>query len=162
MAVFGLYQMILLICIILFVLLANLYLYHHFPKPKHPLQDISYDVAIVLGYPCNADGSLSTVQKKRMETAINLYHKHCVHHLLISGSCVQNTYVEAEKMAAYALTQKIPKQVLVLETKARNTYENLKYAKCICDENQWENIIVITSPSHMRRAAFFVHKFCRN
>ena len=76
MAVFGLYQMILLICIILFVLLANLYLYHHFPKPKHPLQDISYDVAIVLGYPCNADGSLSTVQKKRMETAINLYHKH--------------------------------------------------------------------------------------
>ena len=59
-----LYQMIILICIILFVLLANLYLYHHFPKPKHPLQDISYDVAIVLGYPCNADGSLSTVQKK--------------------------------------------------------------------------------------------------
>lgn len=52
MAVFGLYQMILLIFIILFVLLANLYLYHHFPKPKHPLQDISYDVAIVLGYPC--------------------------------------------------------------------------------------------------------------
>lgn len=97
-----------------------------------------------------------------METAINLYHKHCVHHLLISGSCVQNTYVEAEKMAAYALTQKIPKQALVLETKARNTYENLKYAKCICDENQWENIIVITSPSHMRRAAFFVHKFFRN
>ena len=162
MAVFGLYQMILLICIILFVLLANLYLYHHFPKPKHPLQDISYDVAIVLGYPCNADGSLSTVQKKRMETAINLYHKHCVHHLLISGSCVQNTYIEAEKMAAYALTQKIPKQAIVLETKARNTYENLKYAKCNCDENQWENIIVITSPSHMRRAAFFVHKFFRN
>ena len=51
-------------------------------------------------------------------------------------------------MAAYALTQKIPKQVLVLQEKAKAhaTYENLKYAKCICDENQWENIIVITSP----------------
>lgn len=145
--------------IMLLIGAANLYLYHQFPYPKHIDAFTCYDAAIVLGCPCQEDGTISPLQKKRMDIAIQLYRNKRVKTLLISGSNVQNTYIEAEVMAAYAYTKGVSKQAVLLETQARNTFENLKYAKLLCEQHQLQNILVITSPAHIRRAAFFVRKF---
>ena len=154
--------MIFLTCILILLICLNIYLFYHFPNPKKPLQHKQYDVAIVLGCPTNQDGSISSFQKERMDKAIYLYQQKSVKTVLISGSNVQNEYYEAQTMAAYAIENHVSKEDILLETKARNTFENMKYAKAICDEKNMQAIIVITSPFHVRRAYFFVRKFFNN
>lgn len=145
--------------LIVFLITANLILYHYFPKPKKPKAGRVYDTAIVLGSPAKEDGSLSRMQKTRMDAAIRLYRQHMVQRIIISGGSVRNDYAEAEIMAAYAITCGIAKEVLLLERKARNTYENLKYAKEICIANDWHSVVVVTSSFHVRRARYMVRKF---
>lgn len=151
--------MILVACLLILVLLLNIYLFYHFPEPRKPKQHHLYDTVLVLGCPTNADGSLSKFQKERMDTAIRLYQQQMVKTMIISGSNVQNNYYEAETMAAYALEHQVPKNAIILETKARNTFDNLKYAKEIYQAKHMTSIIVVTSPFHVRRAYFFVRKF---
>lgn len=145
--------------LIVFLITANLILYHYFPKPKKPKAGRVYDAAIVLGSPAKEDGSLSRMQKTRMDAAIRLYKLHTVQRIIISGGSVRNDYAEAEIMAAYAITCGIAKEVLLLEQKARNTYENLKYAKEICNAHDWHSVVVVTSSFHVRRASYMVRKF---
>ena len=98
--------------LIVFLITANLILYHYFPKPKKPKAGRVYDAAIVLGSPAKEDGSLSRMQKTRMDAAIRLYKQHTVQRIIISGGSVRNDYAEAEIMAAYAITCGIAKEVL--------------------------------------------------
>lgn len=148
-----------LIVLALFVMIANLVLYHYFPTPPKPVIGRAYDAAIVLGSPTKEDGSLSRVQKTRMDAAIMLYKEKLVNVILISGGSVRNAYTEADIMAAYARDCGIADTALVLERHARNTYENLLYAKAECDEHAWNRVIVVTSRFHVRRASYMVRKF---
>lgn len=146
--------------IIVFLIIINLYLFAQFPL--HPMkQDTHYDVCIVLGSPCEADGTLSRVQRTRVDRAVELYKEHHVSHLLISGGSVANAYCEAECMGKLVLEKGVRSEDLYLEKKARNTYENLLFAKNICDEHDFHSVLVVTSRFHIRRASFFVAKFFR-
>ena len=104
-----------LLTLVLLVVAVNLILYHYFPTPPKPQSDRVYDVAIVLGSPAEEDGSLSRVQKTRMDAAITLYKEKRVRCILISGGSVRNTYTEADIMAAYAIRCSIPSAALLLE-----------------------------------------------
>ena len=159
MAILGISKMIYVVLIILFIVFVlNVYLFYHFPYPNKPSRK-RYDTALVLGCPCQSDGSLTDAQIDRMNVAISLYRRNWISSMIISGSNVQNDYYESEEMAAYAIDQGIPEHAIIIEKKARNTYENLKYAKDICTQQNFSSIIVITSPFHVRRANFFVRKF---
>ena len=92
-----------LLTLVLLVVAANLILYHYFPAPPKPQSDRVYDVAIVLGSPAEEDGSLSRVQKTRMDAAITLYKEKRVRCILISGGSVRKTYTEEDIMAAYGI-----------------------------------------------------------
>ncbi len=156
MAIFCVFAMIIYILIPIF--LAFIFIYAIFPIPPKPHEQ-QYDTAIVLGYPSNADGSLSSIQKKRMDVAIRLFKKNKIKSILISGSNAHNKFIESRVMGSYAIKNKIPNNHIIFEETAKNTYENFKNAKKICDEKNYEKIIVITSPSHIRRASFFAKKF---
>ena len=150
--------MIFLLCILLVFLLASLCLYLVFPrctKWKHT----NYDVCIVLGSPAKEDGSLSRMQKSRMDRAIQLYQQHNVFCIIITGGAVVNTYCEADIMADYAIKQGIPASVILCEQQAQNTYDNLRFSKILCNQHHFERIVVVTSCFHIRRAAFFTKKF---
>ena len=159
MAIFHIYTMIMFLFI--FILFASILLYVIFPLPPKPKNE-QYDTVIVLGYPSNKNGSISDIQKKRMDVAIHLYRTNITKTILVSGSSAHNEFLESETMANYALEQKVPKNDIILESKARNTYENLKYAKIICKNRNYNHVIVVTSPFHVRRASFFVKKFFSN
>lgn len=146
-----------IIYILIPIFIAFIFIYVIFPIPPKPHEQ-QYDTAIVLGYPSNTDGSLSDIQKKRMDVAIHLFKKNKIKTILISGSNAHNEFIESRVMASYAIENKIPSNYIILEEKAKNTYENFKNAKKICDEKNYKKIIVITSPSHIRRASFFAKK----
>lgn len=148
--------MIILILLVCILLASLLYLSIRFPKPNtKPAKPL--DAILILGCPANEDGSISSMLKKRCDRALQLSEQYHCNTFILSGSNVKNQYKEADVMAQYCHTQN-PKLHLIKEEQAKNTYENFKYAK----ELPYSSILTITSPSHMRRAAFFMKKFYRD
>lgn len=150
-----------MIIILVVLLVAHVLLWYFFPKAPY-MDEHPYDVCIVLGCPTREDGKVSRMQRSRMNKAIALYQQQRIHKVLISGAGVRNDFVEAHVMAQYAMEQGIPQDAILLETKALNTYDNLRYAKTMCDALKYKRIVVVTSRFHIRRSNFFVKKFFTN
>lgn len=151
--------MILLLFFLFIFLLSICFLLYRFPAPAKPLPKHCYDAGIVLGCPCKEDGTLSAMQKSRMDAAIHLYHTNRLNVLLLSGGSVHNAYCEAEVMRRYALSQGVRSEHILLEKQAQNTFDNLRLCKKICQKHCFQQIVVVTSRFHLRRSAFFVRKF---
>lgn len=56
-------------------------------------------------------------------------------------------------MKALAVSSGVPGEAVILEEKAANTHENVKFVKGILDQYQWRRILLVSSPYHMRRAS---------
>lgn len=136
----------------LFVLLFPYLIFRTPPKPK---RGEIYDFILVLGCPTNADHTLSQPQKKRIDAAIYYVKEKVADTIIVSGADVQHGDVEAD-IIGDILSKKLPEVTIKKECKARNTYQNLKFTKALFGGNR---ILVISSPSHLRRAYFFTKKF---
>lgn len=123
-------------------------------KPKIWKQ-MSVDAILVLGCPCNLDGSLSPQQRKRLDSCIHYVNQSRCDHVIVSGGAVHNSYVEAQVMAD-TLRSHLPNCFIETECKAQNTFQNFKYMKKQFDG---EHVLIITSAAHCRRAYFFAKKF---
>lgn len=144
--------MILLFILVLLLLPIILF----FPKPKSTITHA--DCILVLGCPTHPDGSLCRTQMRRCNKAIELWLNKTAPLIMISGGKVHNEYCEAEMMAAYIHKQAFEIPILI-EDKAMNTYDNFKYAKLLCIQNQIHRIAIVTSTSHCSRSAYFARKF---
>lgn len=145
--------------ILIVVMLLQLPILYYFPTPPKMKEDMIYDICIVLGCPTKDDGSISRMQKSRMDKAIRLYREGKIKKLLISGAGVKNNFVEADVMTAYALSCGVTPTDIIKEKKARNTYDNLRFAKALCDMHHVQHVVVVSSCFHIRRSSFFVRKF---
>ena len=115
--------MIASLCILI---LACIYIYFF---PFIPKRKKHYTYALLLGCPAHDDGTMSSSQIKRCDLAIKAYQQNLYDTLIISGSNVKNEFIEAKVMHAYIQNKMdIP---TILETNARNTFENFKFSKDI-------------------------------
>lgn len=130
---------------------ACIYLYYFHPAKKTN-KPIKY--ALLLGCPSHDDGSYSSSQIKRCQLAIDEYQKGHYDVLIISGSNVKNQYIEAEEMARYI--HKLSNIPILLETKAKNTYENLKNTKEMIGDVP---LLILTSSLHGQRALAIAREF---
>lgn len=140
-----------IVSIIILVIIFLIYNYYFPPIPKRKKK---YTYALLLGCPSHDDGTMASSQIKRCNLAIEAYNKHMYDTLIISGSNVKNEYIEAIEMNTYIQKQvQIP---TILETKARNTYENFKLSKKIIKEN---DVLILTSQTHAKRACAIAKQF---
>lgn len=143
---------------VIVLLLIAVFPYLIFHKPPKPDPHITYDFILVLGCPALNDGSLSEAQKIRVAAAAYYAQKQYADLVIFSGSSVKNNYVEA-KIMAQALAQQLPHLHVEVETKAQNTFQNLKFTKA---QFGGDTILLISSPAHLRRAYFFARKYYPN
>lgn len=143
-----------ILLIILFLLLLPIIIF--FPKPKRFIEYA--DCILVLGCPTRPDGSLCRTQIRRCNKAIELWNTKTAPLIMISGGKAHNEYCEAEMMANY-IHKQAPEIPILIEDKAANTYDNFKYAKLLCIQNQIHSIAIVTSTSHCSRSAYFARKF---
>lgn len=119
-----------------------------------PKQKKHYTYALLLGCPAHDDGTMSSSQIKRCNLAIDMYKKGLYGTLIISGSNVKNEYVEAEVMNTYIRKRvEIP---TILETHARNTFENFKLSKKYIQE---QDVLILASQTHAKRACAIAKQF---
>lgn len=141
--------MIVSLCILIILICIYIYFFPFIPKRKK-----HYTYALLLGCPAHDDGTMSSSQIKRCDLAIKMYQKKLYDTLIISGSNVKNEYVEAKVMHDYIQNKiDIP---TILETKARNTFENFKLSK---EYIQNQDVLILTSQTHAKRACAIAKQF---
>ena len=93
----------------------------------------------------------------RLLHGMRLYRAGKAPHILLSGGTIPelsgSEQSEAEQLRLLALESGIPDAALYLEAKSRNTYENALYSARIMEAEGWKNALLVTSASHMPRAA---------
>lgn len=68
----------------------------------------------------------------------------------------------ARQMAKEAIRLGVKEQDIIIEEKARNTYENALYSRDIMSAQNLKSAIVVTSPYHMRRTKLVFGRVFKN
>jgi uncharacterized SAM-binding protein YcdF (DUF218 family) len=92
-----------------------------------------------------------------MDPAIEMYNNEMTDRLLISGAGpTRRRAPEWEHFRDYAISKGIPITSMLIETEARNTYENMTNSNAIiaktCGWSSIRRIAISTQPIHSRRA----------
>lgn len=128
--------------------------------PSYQNNNKVYDYAVVLG------GVTSYHDKKnnqigfyrsvdRLMQAIILYKKGIVKKIVFTGgdaTILEDGNKEADIIAQYLKDIGLPAEDLIFENNSRNTHENAVYVHDLLKPSGNENILLITSAFHMRRA----------
>ena len=125
----------------------------NFSIPMSNTQQQQFDVILVLGNPASADGSIAAIARSRVLEGIEQYRAGVAPRLLMTGGAVQNKFVEAQVMRQFARSQGVPDSAVFAEGESRNTIQNAYYSYKIMQAHGWNSALVVSSPSHLRRAS---------
>lgn len=121
--------------------------------PRSNTERTRFDAIIVLGYTVDSDGNSTPTQLARVNEAVREYERNVAPRLIVTGGPAHNKYVEAEVMARNAAAQGIPASHIFVEPRARDTIQNACYAVRIMKQHGWHSAEVVSSASHLPRAA---------
>ena len=107
--------------------------------------------AIVFGAAVFRSGSLSTVLRDRMDTAIQLYNAGSVDKLLLSGDGASTHYDEPGAMKRYAMRQGVHESDILVDRGGRSTYDSCYRAR---HSFEVQDAILVTQEFHLSRALF--------
>lgn len=122
------------------------------------LQD-TFDIAIVLGgftdinaYPIHRNNFNNSIE--RLTQTLELYHQGLVKKILLTGGNSNIIYKdsnESKEVLRFLLRIGIPREDIIIEAKARNTYENALFTKELLG-NQNAKLLLTTSAFHLYRS----------
>lgn len=110
------------------------------------------DAAVVLGAAVYRNRP-SPVFRERINHAIRLYQDGQVEAVIFTGGLGSRDQVsEAEAARQHALAAGVPDEAIYIETTSTNTFGNLENAKEIINAQNFDSVLVVSDPLHMRRA----------
>ena len=121
-------------------------------EPPQPAQAI-----VVFAGGVGESGQAGGGYQERVKRAVDLYQQGYARQMIFSSGFAF-VFKEAEVMRDLAISQGVPASAIVLETKAANTFQNVANVKGILDDQGWTQILLVSSPYHMRRALLTWHK----
>ncbi|RIH88215.1 YdcF family protein [Calidithermus roseus] len=117
------------------------------------------DVALVLGSRVYRGGQLNPCLVKRVEEGVEVVWQGWARWLVVSGGVdPEDGAIEAEAMASMAARLGLPEERVVLEPKARSTYQNLRFTRQIMKERGWNTVVIVSEPFHLPRAALMARQ----
>ena len=99
---------------------------------------------------------------ERILAGIHLIKEEAGKHLILSGGSgdlYDQNKSEARLLERFAIELGVSQEKLLVEPSSRNTYENALYTKALMEEHGIDNIILVTSASHLPRAIGCFRKF---
>ncbi|RFA25795.1 hypothetical protein CAI21_18230 [Alkalilimnicola ehrlichii] len=113
------------------------------------LAEVGSCAVLVLGYPSRADGQAHRVQRFRTRVGVELVERFDCERIVFSGAAVRNAHPEAEAMAALARAAGVAEARIVVEGRARSTWENIACAGPYVAEA--ERVLLVSDSLHARR-----------
>lgn len=137
--------------ILVFLALSLQGCYVLFPKHQYrqavKKERVPYDAIIVPGYPQTAKDSIwNDVIFIRMAWSKFLYEKGMTKHIIYSGAAVHSPYVEGVFMAEYAKAKGIPEDVILIDSLAEHSSENVYYSFLLARSMGMKRIALATDP----------------
>ena len=115
------------------------------------------DAIVVFAGGVGESGKAGGGAQERLKQALDLYRAGYARYLVLSSGYVYS-FREAETMRALAVDKGVPVGSIVLDERATNTYENVRFVDAILADHRWRTILLVSSPYHMRRAMLVWHK----
>ena len=111
------------------------------------------DAIIVLGAAAY-DAVPSPVFKARIEHGLDLYRSGLAGTLIFTGGYGGGgaRFAESQVARRYALRHEVPDSAILIESRSRNTQENLEQARALMQQHGLHRVIVVSDPLHMSRA----------
>jgi len=119
------------------------------------------DCIVVFAGGVGESGKAGQGYEERVEYAVELYIKKYADYIIFSSGYMY-VFKEPLVMRALAISLGVPEYAIILEDKAKNTYENVRFSKDILGKNGWSKILLISSPYHMRRSSLVFNKIAKN
>ena len=91
----------------------------------------------------------------RVVHAARLYHAGKAPRIIVSGGFLrwrEQARPEAEGMMELLIALGMPSEAIVAEPNSQTTYENARNTAALLDANGWDDVLLVTSAMHMRRA----------
>lgn len=115
------------------------------------------DAIVSLAGGVGESGKAGQGYEERVQYAVELYKKGYASHIIFSSG-YKYVFEEPLVMKALAISLGVPAEAIILEEKASNTYENIKFVKGILDNRGWKKVLLISSPFHMLRVSLVARK----
>jgi uncharacterized SAM-binding protein YcdF (DUF218 family) len=131
----------------------------YFSIPMNDTQRTQFDVILVLGNPAADNGSIAPLAQSRVLEAIRQYRAGAAPRIMMTGGAVQNKFLESQVMLRFALSQGVPESALYSEYESHNTIQNAYYSYRIMQAMGWTSALVVTSPTHVRRASLIFQRY---
>ncbi|MFH1607900.1 MAG: YdcF family protein [archaeon] len=120
------------------------------------------DVIVCLGNVFYNPKSVESMKLRTLKSA-ELYRQGKAGKVIFTGGFkTRKDLSEARFMADYAEERGVPKKDMMLEEMADSTVGNALYCKKIIDKEDFESVIVVTSPYHLRRVKYVFRKLIPN
>lgn len=119
------------------------------------------DCIVVFANGVGESGISGQGYEERVQYCVDLYKKGYAKKIIFSSG---RTFIfhEALVMKALAVSLGIQDEDIIMDDKARNTFENVKISKDILERNGWRKILLVSSPYHMRRALLVFSKIAKD
>lgn len=109
------------------------------------------DAIVVFAGGVGESGKAGGGYQERVKHAVELYQQGHAPRIIFSSGFTF-AFQEAEVMKELAVAHGVPASAILLETKARNTFENVAFVTEILKRHDWGSLLLVSSPYHMRRA----------
>jgi len=117
------------------------------------------DGAIILGAAVWEGGRPSPSMYARVKEGVKLYEAGLVNRIIVSGGLGTIPPTEAEVMGNLAQELGVPQELIILETQATTTEENIMFSKAIGEKLGFTTYIVVTDAFHLKRALLIAEAF---
>lgn len=133
--------------IILVLTLNSCYVLNTKKHYRKAVTKAPYDVIIVPGFPyTDSDTTWHDVVKIRMLWSTFLLNNGMTKHIIYSGSDVHSPYVEGIYMSLYGRAMGVPEDVILIDTLAHHSSENIFYSFLLAREQGFTKIALATDP----------------
>lgn len=130
---------------------CNLYVWASGRQRFARVEDLTPRVVMILGAAVYRDGSVSTILRDRLDTAIDLYRRGLATKLLVTGDHRAHTYNEVGAMKAYLLEQHVPEAAIVIDHAGFDTYSSMYRARHVFGV---QHLTIVTQRFHLARSLY--------
>lgn len=118
------------------------------------------DTIVVFAGGVGESGQAGQGYEERVGYAVELYKRGYAKYMIFSSGYMY-AFKEPLVMKALAVSLGVSEEAIILEHKAKNTYENVMFTEKILADKGWDEILLISSPYHMRRVSLVAKKITR-
>jgi len=109
------------------------------------------DCIVVFAGGVGESGKPGQGYEERVQKAVELYREGYADKIIFSSGYTY-FFKEPQVMKALAVSLGIPENSIILEDRAGDTFQNIKFTKDILDRKKWKSVLLVSSPYHMKRA----------